>query len=691
MTLMAVLENRMVTMECVIPATKVFIKSARVDEGFSFLTEVAVEFLTPDTALDMTTLVGTEMTVSIENPDGSFRKFKGVAVEVEHLGLYQGYFHYIAHVRPKLFMLTRSRNNRVLQEMTVLEILRNVLGEAGLSEYEVKTSATYEKRLYTVQFDETDFDFVSRLMEEEGLYYFFGVPDDPAKMIITDGITGHAAMPGGGSLDYHPREQTYRRTDDHIFEWQGADRITTGKVTLRDYDFERPRADLTSVSALPKGNHNHKDYESYVYPGRYRVNGLGSTRARIKMQQEAAKYQTRRGVGNARGLGVGRTFSLDLHPRSTENAQYLVTRATHLIQIETDKEGAESILPILPGRIDIDQENSDAYRVIFDAIPKDTPYRAPLVTPWPHIAGLMIALVVGPSGEEIYTDQHGRIKVQFPWDRKGQKDEHASCWVRVATSWSGNGWGMVAIPRIGQEVIIQFEDGDPDRPICTGMMYNAATMPPYALPANMTQSGIKTNSSKGGGGFNELMMEDKKGEELVRFQAEKDLTQIVKNNATITIGMEKKDAGDLTQTIYNNKTEVIKEGNSDFKIEKGSEIRFVKTDKTETVEGNTTTTIKGTDTIEVTGAQKTTVKDAMTVDVTKTLTEKAADIVQDASATVLIKAGSEIKLECGGASIKIDSSGVTINGVQFKVTASGMVDVSATGIMKLAGSLVKIN
>ena len=276
----------------------------------------------------------------------------------------------------------------------------------------------------------------------------------------------------------------------------------------------------------------------------------------------------------------------------------------------------------------------------------------------------------------------------------------SSCWVRTVMPWTGNAWGMIAIPRMGQEVVIQFEEGDPDRPICTGMLYNEATKPPYELPANKTQSGVKTNSSKGGGGFNELMFEDKKDEELVRFQAEKDYEQIVKNNATITVGMEKMDAGDLTQTVYNDQTETIKEGNHTFTIEKGdqtftiskgSQIIGIKTDKTETIENDKTLNVSGNVAEDIGGNRD----ESIGGDTSETV---GGNVTQDVSGKITVTAGMSIELKVGTSSIKIDPSGVTIKGGMININGTGMVEmksplttVKGSGMLTLKGGITMIN
>ncbi|MDG1282050.1 MAG: type VI secretion system tip protein TssI/VgrG [Pseudorhodobacter sp.] len=670
----AILENRKLRMTGPLPNTKMFIKAAKVEEALSKLTEISVDFMSPDKAIDLKELVGKPFTVEMklgEEDGDDWRKFLGTCIEAQYVGLHEGYGYYTLQVRPWLWFLTRTRDNRIFQEKTVEDIIKDVFSEHGFSDFTIKTNNTPEKRVYTVQYNESDYDFLCRLMEEEGLYFYSVDQSGKDHLMIVNYYGAHKMIEGSPTLEYFPREGSYRRTEDHIFEWRGGEAVTSGKVTLNDWNFEKPKADLKSVKAMPKGTHPHKNYEIYRYPGHYRETSLGDGYARVEMEANAAKYQTRSAIGNVRTLATGATFKLQKHHRSSENADYLIISAVHTMQIEVNAEDETqgvAGMDQLPGTIKFDEENKDAYRCNFKIIPKATPYRAPRQTQWPRIPGILIAKVTGPSGEEIYTDKYGRIKVQFPWDLDGKNDEKTTCWIRVVTPWSGVKWGMVHVPRIGQEVVVQFEDGDPDRPICTGMLYNADTMPPYDLPANKTQSGIKTNSSKGGGGFNEFMMEDKKGEELVRLQSEKDYVEIIKNNATITIGMEKKDAGNLVQTIYANKTETIKTGDMTFTVEKGNEIRDIKTDQTQTIGGDRTETVKGKHTETVTGAFKTTV-----------------------TGGIAIESKQEIVLKVGGNTITINNMGITVKGMMIETNASGLATHKAGGIMTIQGSLVNIN
>ena len=536
-------------------------------------------------------------------------------------------------------------------------------------------------------------------------------------MVLADSVSAHSPNPDGPDIEFHYREANYRRRNDHIFDWNESARVTTGKVTLNDYDFEKPTADQKTVKAIAKGKHSYKNYEHYRYPGHIRNPEVKDRLARVRMEALAVQHEFSRGVGNVRTLGVGQTFKLKEHPRSRNNKEYLIAKAVHNLQIETDYEDEETKLPLIDNRIPVDDDNPDTYRCVFDVIPKSVPFRAPHKTPWPEIVGLQTALVTGPAGEEIHTDKYGRIKVQFYWDRIGQKDDKTTCWVRCVMPWTGKNWGMVFIPRIGQEVAIQFEEGDPDRPICTGMLYNANTMPPYGLPGNMTQTGIKTRSSKQGGAdnFNELVFEDKKGEEFVRFQSEKDYTQIIKNDATITIGLETKDKGDLTQTIQNHKTETLKKGNHTTTVEAGNMV-------TDIQQGNKTTTVsKGDQTVEVSQGNRT-----MTVngDVTNTVkqgnytqtikqgnysrTVKMGNYKQDVKmgnhatkvnlGSITQEAMQKIEMKVGSSSIKIDQTGVTIKGLMIKIEGTAgmflkapMIKEEASAVLILKGGVTMIN
>ncbi|MEL6466897.1 MAG: type VI secretion system tip protein TssI/VgrG [Pseudomonadota bacterium] len=700
-------KNRQITMKGPLAAHEMQIKNARVVEGLSTLTEITVEFLSSNYEIDLQDVLGRNTGIAIDIKDDKKRHFSGFCVSAEYVGLYQGQAHFVAELRPWLWFLTRSENNRIYQDKSVVDIITDILGDYGFSsDIQNKLTGSYVKRDYCVQYAETDFAFISRLMEEEGIYYFFEYSAQGQKIVLADSISAHVAVDAPQPIQFFFKEESYRRADDHIFDWVGSTAVQTGKVTLNDYDFLKPRADQKKVKAIPKGKHNRKNYEKYIYPGHVRPPSNTDAFARVRMEAEAVKHKLQRGVCNVRAMEVGRTFTMAGHERSSENAEYLVVKATHMLQIETDYEDEETSKPLFDSRVQVDEDNKDTYRCNFDVIAKKEPFRAPFTTPWPQVPGLQTAVVTGPPGEDIYTDEHGRIKVQFHWDRDGKQDENTTCWVRCVMPWTGKNWGMISVPRIGNEVVIQFEEGDPDKPICTGMIYNGENKPPFALPANKTQSGIVTRSSKQGSAntFNELVFEDKMAEEFVRFQSERDYFQTIKNDATITVGLEHQDNGDLTQTIHRHKTETLNTGNHSFTVKDGTQTIKVKKDHTETIEGKSTQTVTANYTQTVTqGDYKQTIKMGnLTREVSMGSQKETIKMGNYALSTnlgsITEKAMQKIEMKVGANSITIDQTGVTIKGLMIKIQGTAMIEAKAPmstvkgdAMLILKGGLTMIN
>lgn len=695
-----------------------FILGARVEEGINLLTETVIEFVCTDREIDLEPLLGSALRVAIKTGDGGERVFPGICVSIEFLGIFTGPAHYRAVLRPRMWFLTRSRNNRIFQNMKVVDIIQKVLGDYGLSsDLKNRLNGTYEPREYTVQYDETDLDFLFRLGEQEGIYFHFPVVDGREMVVLADGVGSHTPVPGKAVLPFVPLHESGHRMGAHVFDWRKGLAATSGKMMLSDFDFETPAAPLKATSSIPKGIHKGNDHELYDTPGRFRKPDLGSQRARIGMEAVAAKHHTVRGAANVMNLEVGGTFKLDGHARAEENADWMVTRATHLMRARPSDIAPLGVsAPIsedlsvwqgggLGGGEAAEKSGDDPYRILFSAVPKTLQYRTPLVTPWPRVVGVHTAFVTGKAGEEIHTDKYGRIKIQFHWDRDGKKDENTTCWVRCMTPWSGKQWGAIAIPRMGQEVVVQFEDGDPDRPLVIGMLYNADNMPPWDMPANKTQSGVKTDSSKGGGGFNELMFEDKKGAELVRFQAERDFRQIVKNDAEITVGLEHKDKGDMKLTVHRHLSETVKTGDHDFTVAAGNQTIKVKKDLDETVEGKETQTVTldANRTVKQ-GNVSDTIKMGnytQTLDIGNHATKvKLGNVAVNADlGKITMEAMQSIELKVGGSSIKIDQMGVTIKGAMMasmdgtlKTDIKGtMVNVQGQAMLVLKGGITMIN
>src|SRR6185312_11308856 len=489
---------------------------------------------------------------------------------------------------------------------------------------------------YCVQYRETDFNFVTRLMEQYGMFFFFEHSESKHTLVLADAATAHEKCPRQSKVQF-TAEGTGVHDDDVITNWSVEQEVRPGKYTLRDYNFETPAVSL-EVSAPTTIKATGADArELFDYPGDYLKRADGEKVAKVRMQEEEVGHLVSTGAGNCRTLAAGYKFSLAEHFNSALNAEYVLTEVRHSAR-SGGYYGAEH-----------GGDEQNYYANTFTCIPSERVYRPARVTPRPVVQGAQTAVVVGKSGEEIWVDKYGRVMVQFFWDRKGKSDEHSSCWVRVSQSWAGKDWGWMAVPRIGQEVLVQFLEGDPDHPIITGRVYNANQMPPWALPANQTQTGIRTHSSPKGGAdnFNELRFEDKKGSEEIHVQAEKDVTIVIKNDETRDIRHAR------TTTIKADDAETVTEGNQTITIKKGNQ----------------------------------TIKLALGNQSTKLDAGKATT-----------EAMQGIELKVGGNSIKIDQTGITIKGLMVKVEGEvqtsikgAITQVNGDGMLQLKGGVTMIN
>jgi type VI secretion system secreted protein VgrG len=499
--------------------------------------------------VDPDSILGQKISIGFTLPNGKKRFFTGFVSEFSTGGWLQNYSKYRAIVRPWYWLLTRTADCKIFQELTVPQIFEEVVKQYGFTDYQLKLSGTYQPWEYCVQYRETDFNFLSRLLEQEGIYYFFVHEDGKHTMVLADDPSQHKTLDGYDTVPYYaPGGKDTLRERDHLEYWSWTKAVQPGTFATTDFDFEKPRKSLAATESVSR-KHQQATYEIFDYPAELSKLDAGQSdvTAKIRIQELQASYLTAHGHGNAAGLGTGWLFTLDKYPRKDLNIKYLITQSTYTLTADSYEPG--------------DTPVADEFTVEIQAIDATTPFRPERRTPKPVVQGAQTAMVVGKAGEEIFTDKYGRVKVQFHWDRYGKQDEKSSCWIRVAQLWAGKTWGGIHIPRIGQEVIVSFLEGDPDQPIITGRVYNGDSMPPYALPANATQSGIKSRSSKGGGdaNFNEIRFEDKKGSEQLTIHAEKNQDVTVENDEVVSIGHDRTETvgHDETITIGNNRTEKV--------------------------------------------------------------------------------------------------------------------------------------
>ncbi|QCI64050.1 type VI secretion system Vgr family protein [Phreatobacter stygius] len=581
--------------------------------------EYLIEAVSTEAGLDFDKALGRNCCVTYHTYDKAQRHFNGVLTESEWLGKRSGLHHYRLTLQPWFSLLGFTSNCRFFQEMSVTDIIKKVFADAGFTDFMFKTSENYEKIEYCVQYRETDFAFVSRLMEHYGIYYFFEHSSDKHEMILGDGRSSHQPISGLATVPFRHLGTANYRAEQYLAEWRPGRRFQTGKVSLNDFDYLKPNASLLAESNQP-GSYAKGGLEIYDYHASYKERSKGEKLAKVRLEARQALDLRRECAGDAASLLPGGLTTLKDHAEGSENKQYLVISCTHQIRDEDYVSGDASAETIYEGRY------------LFQ--PGNRPFRAPPVTPRPIISGPQTAKVVGKSGEEIDVDEHGRILVQFHWDR----DKKPSRRVRVAQTWSGKAWGGVVIPRIGMEVVVEFIEGDPDYPLVTGTVYNGENKHPYELPANKTISGVKSRSSKSDNGYNELIFEDKSSSEKVRLHAEKDLEAKIKNSETREIGVE-------------------------FPVPMGKASR--------------STTLKAGDdelTVE-TGNQ--------TVDVAQTVKITAGLCLQ------LVVGASKITMT--PASISIQSPLITVKADATLMASAPITQVSGDGLLMLRGALVTIN
>lgn len=708
--------------------------------------------------IDLPKLLGKRARVVLQLAGSGERNFSGYVVRFQQTGIRGRYHVYQACIRPWLWLLTRRANCRIFQRKTVEQIVKTILADsayANLELGEIVWKLNYRKhpeRDYCVQYRETDFNFVSRLLEDEGIYFWFQRKGDKERLVFTDDAASHAAAQGCERLPFGQTRDDAPDTEC-IADWNTHFEIQTASWALTDYDFEHPSRPLQKKARRElAGLEGFDALEQFDYPGGYVDPSHGESRVRTRADEsldgdEQLGWNRIEATTNARALEVGAVLQVERRPRKDQNTGYLITAASYALDY-ADYEGLTDAQPT-------------SYLCRFTAIDARQPFAPARATRKPFVHGPQTGVVVGPKGEEIYTDKYGRVKVQFFWDREGRSDENSSCWVRVSHPWAGKNWGGISIPRIGQEVVIDFLEGDPDRPIITGRVYNAEQMPPFGLPGAATVSGIKSNTHKGRG-YNELAMDDTAGKEQVRIHGQHDMDTVVEHDQSTTVHNRRTDVidDDDSESVGKNQKQTVKidqtvgiGANQSLKVGAnqnvmvgaiqaiaviGNRIRTVGGNENITVTGNRTRHTLAAESVTIGATLTTHVKSSSTLNVDSALTESigadASETVQGAK-SVTVKGGmtvsvaadrsvtvegslsesvganhqetvkadyalqaknvsitaDTITLTAGDSTIVMDKSGIQMKASAISTTSSGHTDIKADGKVNIKGTTVNAN
>jgi type VI secretion system secreted protein VgrG len=621
--------------------------------------------------VDATRLLGKAACVTLIDGDGNKRYLNGITTRFAQTGDVCA-----AELRPWLWLLSLFSDNRIFQAKSVPDIVTAVFSGAGFTDYRNDLRHTYKPLDYCVQYRETNLAFVSRLMESAGIFYFFEHTDSAHTLVLGDDPASFQDCENAASLAYLPLGAPGDWLSDlRVNSVACESEVAVQSYLTDDFNFTVPATNLSATT----GDGTRRVYD---YPGGYDTVADGEDLAKRRMDALSAVGEKRvRGESPVRGLRAGGAFTLTGHPDKTLNARHALRTVTHMA---ARREYANS----------------------FVAFPAATPFRPPLVTPPPRIGGSQTAIVVGPSGKEIYTDKYGRVKVQFHWDQQGKNDENSSCWIRVAQTWAGVNWGAFTLPRIGQEVVVTFLDGDPDRPLITGCVYNGDNPVPYALPEDQTKTVLKSNSSEGGGGSNEFTLEDKKGSEQIYVHAQKDLVVDVLNDQTVTItqnrGVTLSQGNDTLTISEGNRTATISKGNDSLTVAEGN--RTVAISK-----GNETLSVQGTRGVTVTGAETHTNKANFTQSVSGNFSQSVSgnftlsvdgDITIKASGALTLQSGTGLTITAGTAltasagttaSVKAGTGLTLQSSTSFTLQGGASGTINGGGMLSVKGGMVQLN
>ncbi len=642
------------------------------EDEHSRLFSYQLEMFSDEKDIQAKDIVGKNVTLQIDFPDEKPRFINGHISRWSNQGTGPRGTNYKAEMVPWFWFLTKTSDCRIFQEKDVKQIVEQIFTDLGYSDFDLSgVTGTHPPLEYCVQYRESDFQFVSRMLEKEGIFFFFKHENGKHTMTMADSKSAYKDAEGTDKEAQFTAERVGEERNDNLKGWEHQYEMRSGKLMHGDYNFKKPNNTRNATHEILKKNTNSvvkldgiDKLEIYEFPGEYEEGAIGDELAKARMQEEEAGFDIVHGKSICRSFNPGTKFKVKKHKYKQEDGkEYVITSVQHSARVGSYITGGEG-------------PAETTYTNTFTCVPESVVIRPARSTRKPIISGVQTAVVTGPPGEEIWPDEFGRVKVQFHWDREGKMDDKSSCWVRSAMPGAGRGFGMMSIPRIGQEVVITFIEGNPDRPLITGSVYNPGQMPARKLPDCKTMSYLRSNSSPGGAGHNEIQFEDKDGKEQIYIHGEKDVNIRCKNNYNLIVGYEKDD-GSFRELIHNKKEAVVK-GDQNEKIEGNTTLL---------VEGNSDTVVKGTNK-ETTGENHLHVKgDRNTkVDANDSLTvgsdcqikagmkyavDAGMEVHVKAGMNMVLEAGMSLTLKVGGNFINISPAGVAISGTMVLINSGG--------------------
>jgi type VI secretion system secreted protein VgrG len=662
-------------------------------EHMNEMFDIQVEVVSAIGVVDFAPHLGEPVSLSLQDAQGVKKPFHGILVEANLLQESNEGARFSLRLAPWTALIDQGRNYRVYQNKTSIEIIQELLTELGCSDVKISTPDGLRRREYTVQYRESDYNFIARLLEDDGIASFYDHTAD--KHIWNIGVARSICRPNKGyeTIDFFPTGAERMRERDHLSSWSEAVAVAPRIATLKSYDFKKPSAALLAESSS-KSAHPADDDERFDHAGTtYLTQVEGQKLADRRMESQRWRQQVFSGAGTAVGLDAGGTFKLKGHPLGRYNNEYLIIACRHRITFETYRTGAGA--------------SGAPARITLTAIRASVPWAPVRARLKPVVQGPHTAVVVGTEDEkDILVDEYGRVRVQFRWDRANPNNEKSSCWIRVSQAWAGDTWGWITVPRVGQEVLVDYIEGDPDQPIITGRVYNGEKMPPYALPANRTRATWKSRSvymkGDGGGwdntedqpsgpiGYNELRFEDRGGKEEVWLHAQRDMNTRVRRDETWRVGREQK-----IRVGYDRLTEIKR--HDTYLNETGNETHTVRS-------GDRTTKINKNDTLTVEKGDLKTVVEMGNIETTAnmgniTTTAKLGNITIEANAgSITLKAMQKIEFIVGMTKVTVDQTGISGQGMMFKISATAMAEVTAamttiqgSAMTTVKGAMVMIN